>query len=175
MGVFCGETFETWARAAELSAQRHIVRIRKPFEKVLAVMPEMYQDLWTGAKGMYKLEPAVQDGGEVCIFAPHIREVSFMHGRVIEEIGYHCRDYFRAQWEKFKGYPWGVLAHSTHVKGKGLYAGGVETGRVRVSLATGISREVCERVNLGFRDWQEIDRREWEVVERAGEVLYRVL
>jgi nickel-dependent lactate racemase len=175
MGVFCGETFETWSRAASLSAGRHIVKVQKPFERVLAVMPEMYQDLWTGAKGMYKLEPAVADGGEVCIFAPHIREVSFMHGRVIEEIGYHCRDYFRAQWERFKQYPWGVLAHSTHVKGKGSYdpASRVEMARVKVTLATGIPRAICEKVNLGFRDWRSIERAEWEVVERAGEVLYR--
>jgi nickel-dependent lactate racemase len=174
MGVFCGPTLETWVTAAELSARRHILRVKKPFERVLAVMPEMYQDLWTGAKGMYKLEPAVADGGEVCIYAPHIREISFMHGKLIEEIGYHCRDYFRAQWERFKGYPWGVLAHSTHVKGKGAYIGGVETSRIQVTLATGISREICERVNLGFRDPSQIRREEWEVVERAGEVLYRV-
>ena len=91
-------------------------------------MPEMYDDLWTAAKGMYKMEPAVADGGEVVIYAPHISEVSYTHGQLIDEIGYHCRDYFLAQWEKFKRYPWGVLAHSTHVKGLGDYdsASGVE-------------------------------------------------
>ncbi len=136
-------------------------------------MPEMYQDLWTGAKGMYKLEPAVADGGEVCIFAPHIKEVSFMHGRLIEEIGYHCRDYFRAQWEKFKGYPWGILAHSTHLKGKGSYVDGVETARVRVTLATGIPQETCERINLGYRDPAGIRKEDWTVIPRAGEMLYR--
>ena len=40
---------------------------------------------------------------------------------VIDEIGYHCRDYFLAQWDRFGEYPGGILAHSTHVKGLGTY------------------------------------------------------
>ena len=95
-----------------------------PFDRVLAVMPAMYEDLWTAAKGAYKTEPVVADGGEVIIYAPHVREVSHVHGRLIEEIGYHCRDYFLAQWDRFGGYPGGILAHSTHVKGLGTYDAG---------------------------------------------------
>ena len=73
--------------------------------RVLSVMPAMYDDLWTAAKGMYKLEPAMADGGEVVIYAPHITEVSYTHGRIIDEVGYHCRDYFLAQWDRFGHYP----------------------------------------------------------------------
>ena len=39
--------------------------------------------------------------------------------QLIDEIGYHCRDYFLTQWDRFRRYPGGVLAHSTHVKGLG--------------------------------------------------------
>ena len=80
-------------------------------------MPAMYDDLWTAAKGMYKIEPAVADGGEVVIYAPHVTEVSYVHGKLLDEVGYHCRDYFLGQWERFKHYPGGILAHSTHVQG----------------------------------------------------------
>jgi hypothetical protein len=41
----------------------------------------MYDDLWTGGKCMYKIEPVVADGGEVIIYAPHITEISSVHGR----------------------------------------------------------------------------------------------
>ena len=95
-----------------------------PSQRVLSVMPKMYDDLWTGAKGMYKMEPAVADGGEVVIYSPHIDEVSYTHGRVIDEIGYHCIDYFLKQWDRFSQYPAGVVAHSTHVKGLGEYDAG---------------------------------------------------
>ncbi|MBW6495602.1 MAG: hypothetical protein K0B16_13790, partial [Burkholderiaceae bacterium] len=98
------------------------------------------------------------------------------------EIGYHCRDYFLAQPERFADYPGGVLAHSTHVKGQGRYdpATGVETPRVSVTLATGIPPELCRKLNLGYRDPAAIDVADWSkrdgvlVVARAGEMLYRL-
>jgi nickel-dependent lactate racemase len=183
-GLYFGSPQESWQASAKLSAQKHIIYVDKPFQRVLSIMPVMYDDLWTAAKGMYKLEPVVADGGEVVIFAPHIHEVSYTHGKLIDEIGYHCRDYFLSQWERFKDYPGGVLAHSTHVKGLGQYdrESGVETNRIHVTLATGIPIERCCRINLGYLDPDEIDLRTWQgredegilVVPRAGEMLYRV-
>jgi lactate racemase len=181
-GMFCGEVQEAWEHAASLSARRHVVWVDKPYERVLAIMPRMYDDLWTAAKGMYKIEPAVADGGEVVIFAPHVTEVSYVHGKLLDEVGYHCRDYFLGQWERFKRYPGGILAHSTHVKGLGQFDAscGLETPRIRVTLATGIPRERCERINLGYLDPATVDsagwqgRPNWLVVPRAGEMLYRV-
>ncbi len=173
-GLFCGPTLETWTAAAELSSQRHIVWLDRPLHRVLAVLPEMYEDLWTGAKGMYKLEPAIADGGEVILYAPHITEVSYVHGRLIDQIGYHCRDYFLAQWDRFGHYPGGILAHSTHVKGQGTYRDGIETPRIQVTLATGIPEERCRRINLGYRDPASIRFEDWHVIPRAGETLYRI-
>lgn len=183
-GLYFGTPQEAWEAASALSAKKHIIYVNKPFRRVLSVMPKLYDDLWTGAKGMYKMEPAVCDGGEVVIYAPHITEVSYTHGKLIDEIGYHCRDYFLKQWDKFKDYPGGVLAHSTHVKGLGTYDGatGIETPRITVTLATGIPPERCKRINLGYLDPQTINVREWQgregegvlVVPRAGEMLYRV-
>jgi lactate racemase len=181
-GLFCGPPRDAWSQAAVLSARRHVIWVDRPYERVLAIMPPMYADLWTAAKGMYKIEPAVADGGEVVIYAPHVTEVSYVHGKLLDEVGYHCRDYFLAQWERFKNYPGGILAHSTHVKGLGSFDAscGLETPRIRVTLATGISRERCERINLGYLDPATVDPAEWKrvpgwlVVPRAGEMLYRV-
>jgi nickel-dependent lactate racemase len=183
-GVFCGDPRAAWRDAARLSSRRHVVWVDSPFDRVVSVMPTMYGDMWTAAKGMYKIEPAMADGGEVIIYAPHVNEVSHVHGSLLDEIGYHCRDYFVEQWTRFAHYPGGILAHSTHLKGAGTYdaANAVETPRVEVTLATAISRERCERVNLGYVDHRTIDRDEWPMelghdtllVPRAGEVLYRV-
>lgn len=183
-GLYCGGVREAWAAAAALSARRHIVWVERPYRRVLSVMPPLYDDLWTAAKGMYKAEPAVADGGEVVIYAPRLDEISYVHGRLIDEIGYHCRDYFLAQWDRFKDYPGGILAHSTHLKGQGTYdaASGAETPRIQVTLATGIPRARCERVNLGYLDPKAVDPEESRakqedgvlVIPRAGEMLYRV-
>jgi nickel-dependent lactate racemase len=181
-GVFLGGMVDAWRAAAELSADLDIVWVDRPFERVLSVMPEMYDDLWTGAKGMYKLEPVIADGGEVVIYAPHITEVSSVHGRYLDRIGYHVRDYFLARWEEFEHVPWGVLAHSTHLRGAGTYIDGVEDPRIRVTLATGIPRERCEALGLGYIDPATVDVESWAnredegilLVRRAGEQLYRV-
>lgn len=183
-GLYVGSPEEAYEAAADLSSQVHIRWVERPFRRVLSVMPEMYEDIWTAAKGMYKLEPAVADGGEVIIYAPHITEISYTHGQQIEEIGYHVRDYFLKQWQRFKHYPGGVLAHSTHLRGIGSYDSdtGIESPRIQVTLATGISEERCRKVNLGYLDPQSIRLDEWRgreaegilVVPKAGEMLYRV-
>jgi len=142
----------------------------------------MYDELWVAGKCMYKLEPVVADGGELIIYAPHMKDISVTHGSNIEAVGYHVRDYFTKQWEQFRDYPWGVLAHSTHVRGSGTFSDGVEYPRVRVTVASQIPREVCERINLGYRDPASIDvesfaDREDEgvlLVRKAGEHLYRL-
>ena len=181
-GLYIGAPEEAYEHAADLSAKLHIVYVDKPFQRVLSVMPEMYDDLWTAAKGMYKLEPAIADGGEVIIYAPHITEVSYTHGKVIDQIGYHVRDYFLKQWDRFKDYPWGVLAHSTHLRGIGTFEDGVEKARIRVTLATGIPEERCRRINLGYMHPATIDPEEWAnredegilLVRKAGEMLYKI-
>lgn len=183
-GAYFGSAIEAWQAAAELSARVHIEWVDRPFQRVLSVMPAIYEDLWTAAKGMYKVEPALADGGEVVIYAPHISEVSYTHGADIDRIGYHCRDYIQQQWERFKNIPLGVLAHSTHLRGQGTYdpETGVESLRVRVTLATGIPEERCRNLNLGYLDPATVQVDEWrgreaegiKVIPRAGETLYRL-
>jgi len=181
-GLYFGTPPEAWSAAADLSEKIHITYVDEPFEAVLSCAPKMYDDLWTGGKCMYKLEPVVADGGELIIYAPHITEISYTHGKIIDEIGYHIRDYFLARWDRFKDYPWGVLAHSTHVRGIGTYEDGVERPRIQVTLATGIPPDRCRRVNLAYRDPASIDISEWEnrqaqgrlYVPQAGETLYKL-
>jgi lactate racemase len=181
-GLFAGTPESAWTEASELSRQLHITYKDKPFRTILSCAPPMYDELWVAGKCMYKLEPVLADGGELIIYAPHLREISVTHGRLIEEIGYHCRDYFLQQWDRFKHYPWGVLAHSTHVYGIGTYENGVETPRAHVTLATQIPEETCKKINFGYRNPNEIrvkdfaDREEEGIllVPKAGEMLFHL-
>ncbi len=181
-GMFYGTPEEAWRGAAELSGRVHIKRHAEPYRQVLSCAPPMYDELWVAGKCMYKLEPVVADGGELIIYAPHMKEISVTHGPNIEHVGYHVRDYFTKQWDRFQHLPWGVLAHSTHVRGTGTFENGIERPRVQVTVASQIPREVCERINLGYRDPASIDvesfaDRENEgvlLVRKAGEHLYRL-
>lgn len=183
-GMCIGSYTEAFAAAADHSARLNIIYKPRPFTSVLSIPATHYDDLWTAAKAMYKTEPVVADGGEVIIYAPQITEVSYTHGALIDEVGYHIRDYFLGQWDKFHDVPGMILAHSTHVRGAGTYdvATGVEQPRIQVTLATGIPQERCERINLGYRDYHTIDPQTWAnreddgllLVRNAGETLYRL-
>lgn len=181
-GLYLGAPEEAWAAAADLSSQIHVKYEEKPFHSVLSCAPSMYDELWVGGKCAYKLEPVVADGGELIIYAPHISRISSVHGAAIRRIGYHVRDYFVKQLDRFLGVPRGVMAHSTHVKGVGAYEGDVERPRISVTLATQISEAECQEINLGYRDFRTIDVDDWKDerkagvlhVPRAGETLYRM-
>lgn len=179
--VSFGTTEDAWAAAADIAAETHVVYVDQPFTRVLAMMPTRYDDIWTAAKGCYKMQPAMADGGEVIIYAPHVTEVSEQHPEIYD-IGYHSIEYFTKQWDRFSSVPKGVLAHSTHVRGAGTYdpETGVERNRIRVTLCTQIPEEICRQVNLGYLPLDAVDVEEWKkdpgifVQENAGEVLYRL-
>jgi hypothetical protein len=180
--LFVGDVREAWSAAADLSAEIHIVEKKRTFRVVLGRAPEMYDEIWTAGKVVYKLEQVVAPGGTLIVYAPHIREISKSWGEQIEKIGYHVRDYFLAQPDMFSTVPRGVLAHSTHVCGTGRYENGVETPDVKVVLATAIPEEKCRRIGLGYLDPASVriddyrDREEEGVlfVDHAGETLYRL-
>ena len=180
-GIFIGDIIKAWYQAAKSSSKSHIAYSGRRYSKVLGIAPEFYDDLWTAGKVMYKLESIVEDGGELVIYAPHVNEISYTHGDVIRKIGYHTRDYFLKQMERFKDFPRGVVAHSTHVKGIGTYEDGIEKPRITVTLATQIPEDVCKKINLNYRDHKCINIKEWEnrgtegilVVPQAGEILYQ--
>jgi len=181
-GIFAGTPEAAWTEASELSRQLHITYKEKPFHTILSCAPPMYDELWVAGKCMYKLEPVLADGGELIIYAPHLSEISVTHGELIEKIGYHCRDYFLKQWDRFKDYPWGVLAHSTHVHGIGTYENGIEKPRARVTLATRIPPETCKKINFGYRNPDEIRTEDFAnredegvlLVPKAGEMLFQL-
>lgn len=181
-GLFVGAVPEAWRAAADLSAERHVRWVDRPFDSVLSVAPPMYDELWTAGKAMYKLEPALAEGGELIILAPHLREISRVHGRSIREIGYHVLPYFLADWDRFGHVPLGVLAHSTHVRGDGAFVDGRERPRATVTLASQVPPDECAALSLGYRNPDEIDVRDWQdredegilYVPKAGETLYKV-
>ncbi|HKZ44138.1 MAG TPA: lactate racemase domain-containing protein [Anaerolineales bacterium] len=181
-GIFVGDLHESWSMAVDLSAQRHVQWLEKPMKQALSCAPAMYDELWTAAKAMYKVEPAMAVGGRVIIYAPHLETISEVHGNFIFEVGYHILPYFLENWERFKQIPLGVLAHSTHMRGAGRMENGIEIPNLRVALASKISAEDCKRLNLEYIDPRTISMDDWKdreeegvlFIPRAGEMLYKV-
>jgi nickel-dependent lactate racemase len=180
-GIYIGDAIKAWGAAADLSAEVNVNYVPKRYKTVFGVAPSKYEDVWTAGKVAYKSETIVEDGGDLIIYAPHITEVSVMHGEHIEEIGYHVRDYFAKRLDKFSHIPGGIMAHSTHVKGAGAFDNDEEKPRINVILATGISKEICDKINLGYMDPSTVNLDDWKnkeeegilFIPEAGEVLYK--
>ncbi len=181
-GMFIGDLRDAWHSAASLSATRHVRTVSQPMRRVLSMAPPMYDELWTAAKAMYKLEPILDDGAELVIHAPHLEQVSRVHGEELARVGYHVLAYFLEQWNRFADHSRAVLAHSTHVRGAGTYIDGVERPRVKVTLSSRVGEAECRALGLGYLDPDSIEPAHWAgredegvlVVPRAGEVLHRL-
>ncbi len=180
-GFFTGTPEEAWAGAADLSDKLHIVYKDKRYKSILGLAPPKFDDLWTGGKVSYKLQNIVEDGGDLIIYAPKIDEVSYVHGHLIDQIGYHCRDFYYRRMNEFSNIPRGIIAHSTHVKGAGTFENGLEKPRINVILATSIPEERCRKINLGYLDYRTINPDDWAnredegylLVPEAGDLLFR--
>jgi len=149
--------------------------------RVLSVVSDRYDEMWVAAKGFYKVEPVVADGGEVTLLAPRVDAVSRTFGPEIERVGYHSREWVLAHLGEFPDVRGSVLAHCTHARGTGSVArDGTDRPRVDLVLATGLDRATTDRLTVGWRDPATVDEREWAldpdalVVHDAGEVLYRL-
>ena len=181
-GLYIGDGINDWGRACDLSSEVNINYVKRRYKKVLGITPLKYDEIWTAGKVAYKAETIVEDGGDLIIYAPHITEISFTHGKYIEKVGYHVRDYFATRMDMFKDVSDSVLSHAITVKGTSSFENNEEKPRINVVLATGISEEKCEKINLGYLDPSEIKVEEWEnreedgilVIHDAGEVLYKV-
>jgi len=196
-GVYAGDLEGAWSASVAQAERLHTTWVDHPYNRVISCALPIYSELWTAGKAMYKLEPAVADGGELIIYAPHLSTVSAVHGEDIFAVGYHVLAYFLDQWERFSHVPLAVLAHSTHVKGAGTFdvATSTEHPRIEVKLASQISPEDCARLNLGYLDPRSVDLSGGTsvggaggtgngggggggggtlVVPRSGEMLYRI-
>ncbi len=181
-GFYAGDIHEAWSKAVALSSKLHVVQKDNPFHTVLGVAPLMYDEIWTAGKVMYKLEQVVADGGRLIIYGPHIKDISKSWGAYIEKTGYHVRDYFLYQMDRFKDIPRGVLAHATHVRGDGSCKDRKEIPRIDVILATAIPKKQCNAINLGymnpddilFNDYSDRENEGILHVNPAGETLYKL-
>jgi nickel-dependent lactate racemase len=181
--LFAGDFRQAFRRAAEVSQQVHIKYTGRKYARVVALLDEHYDELWVGGKASYKLGGIIETGGELIIYAPHLRSISESHGRLIEKYGYapldRVREMVALSTELQNNLA--VAAHLAHVS----YAGqSDETGRIipryRITMASALDEETCRRVNLGFMDHRQFRREDYEhdtdtlVVERAGRDLYLV-
>lgn len=179
--LFTGGLRETVRQAAAVSSQVHIRYVDRRYRRVVAILDEHYDEMWVGGKASYKLGAIIEDGGELVVYAPHLKGISTTHGAMIEKYGYAPLETVREMVEGSDELRANlcVAAHLAHVSYAGrIGANGQVEPRYRITLASGIPEDVCRRVKLGFADWGSVDldaaRRDPDtlVVDHAGRDLY---
>jgi lactate racemase len=181
--LFAGDLNQTLRQAAAVSAQVHIKYTGRTYRQVVALLDEHYDELWVGGKASYKLGAVIEPGGELLVYAPHLNSLSATHGDLIEKYGYAPLETVRemvAYSDELRANLC-VAAHLAHVSyGSFRNAEGHLTPRYRITLASAVPEEVCQRVNLGFLDPRSFRLEEYQadpntlVVENAGRDLYLV-
>lgn len=188
-GLYVGVGFngfiDAYKQAASASSQIHVVYIDEPLNYAVQVIDQSYDEIWTAGKGSYKLQsPGVMaPGGEIIIYAPHI---NCFHSRpemdlALRQIGYHCKDYVKKYLKSNPEFSKNIAAHVINVRGPGSFDinSGKEEFDFKVTLATGISQDICESVELGYRNPDSIQREDfiepkkcW--IENGGKYLYKI-
>jgi nickel-dependent lactate racemase len=180
--LFTGTLRDTVRRAAAVSAQVHVRYTGRRYRRVIALLDEHYDEMWVAGKASYKLGAIIEHGGELVIYAPHLKGISTTHGRLIEKYGYAPLEQVREMVDGSDELSANlcVAAHLAHVSYGSRLADGKIAPRYRITLASAIPEDVCDRVKLGYAPLDSIDvdaaRRDPDtlVVENAGRDLYLV-
>ncbi|MDQ6786724.1 MAG: lactate racemase domain-containing protein [Acidobacteriota bacterium] len=179
--LFAGDFRSSFRKAAEISRKIHIKYTGRKFKRVVALLDEHYEELWVGGKASYKLGGVIEEGGELIIYAPHLRCVSETHGALIERFGYAPLEKIKALLVESGELQINlcVAAHLAHVAFAGKNADKF-SARFQITLASQIDAETCRRLNLNYSDYRNFRLEIYEndsdtlVVERAGCDLYLV-
>ena len=188
-GLYIGAGYngfiEAYKQASRASSQLHVIYLDEPLKVAVQVIDKSYDEIWTAGKGSYKLQsPGVMaKGGEIIIYAPHI---NCFHSRwkmnlALKQIGYHCKDYVKEYLKSNPDFSKNIAAHVINVRGPGSFNinSGKEEFNFKVTLATGISKEICESVGLGYRNLDSIRQEDfigsgklW--IQNGGKYLYKI-
>ena len=146
-GLFIGDDFECFERAAALSLETNFIMVDHEIRKCLVYLdPEEFKSTWLGNKSIYRTRMALADGAELIVLAPALRE--FGEDKTIDALirkyGYkgtpHTLEATRANADLQENL--GASAHLIH---------GSSEGRFTITYCPGpeMSREEIESV--GFR------------------------
>ena len=152
-GLFIGDDFECFQKAAELSLETNFIMVEKPIRKCLVWLdPEEFKSTWLGNKAVYRTRMALADGAELIVMAPALKEFGEdpTIDSLIRKYGYrgtpHTLECTAANEDLQANL--GASAHLIH---------GSSEGRFSITYCPGehMSREEIEAVGFGYGDLKE--------------------
>lgn len=152
-GLFIGDDFECFQKAADLSLETNFIMVDKQIDKCIVYLdPEEFKSTWLGNKSVYRTRMALADGAELIVLAPALRE--FGEDKTIDGLirkyGYkgtpHTLEATNANKDLQDNL--GASAHLIH---------GSSEGRFTITYCPGpdMSREEIEGVGFNYGDLAE--------------------
>ena len=74
-GLFIGDDFECFQKAADLSLETNFIMVEKQIKKCIVYLdPEEFKSTWLGNKSVYRTRMALADGADLIVLAPALKE-----------------------------------------------------------------------------------------------------
>ena len=177
-GLFIGDDFECFQKAADLSLETNFIMVDKQIKKCVVYLdPEEFKSTWLGNKAVYRTRMAIADGGELIVLAPALKE--FGEDRTIDGLirkyGYkgtpHTLECTNANKDLQDNL--GASAHLIHGSSEGRFS-------ITYCPGDGVTREEIEGVGFNYCHYDEmaakypVDKLKdgWNVVD--GEEIYYI-
>ncbi len=155
-GLFIGDDYECFEKAAELSLKVNFRMLDEPLEKVVVYLePEEFKSTWLGNKSIYRTRMAMADGGELVVLAPGLKEFGEDKeiDKLIRKYGYVGTDKVLALVGKNEDLQnnLSAAAHLIH---------GSAEGRFKVTYCPGhLTRDEIQSVNFSYADLNEMTKK----------------
>lgn len=152
-GLFIGDDFECFQKAADLSLETNFIMVDRQIKKCLVWLdPEEFKSTWLGNKAVYRTRMALADGAELIVMAPALKE--FGEDKTIDALirkyGYkgtpHTLEATNANADLQENL--GASAHLIHGSSEGRFS-------ITYCPGSGMTREEIEGVGFDYASLDE--------------------
>jgi nickel-dependent lactate racemase len=156
-GLFIGDDFSVFDKAAKLSLQVNFEMVKQPLKKVVVWLdPTEFKSTWLGNKSVYRTRMALADGGELIVLAPALVEFGEdkQIDKLIRKYGYFGTPHTLKMVEENEDLRsnLGAAAHLIHGSSEGRFSITYCPGKGEKNL----SRQEIESVGFIYADIDEI-------------------
>lgn len=159
-GLFIGDDFEVFTKAAALSLKVNFDMVEKPLKKVVVWLdPTEFKSTWLGNKSIYRTRMAMADGGELIVLAPAL--IEFGEDKqidvLIRKYGYFGTPATLKAVEENDDLKanLGAAAHLIHGSSEGRFSITYCPGKSKENL----TRQEIESVGFNYADIDEISKK----------------
>jgi len=156
-GLFIGDDFSVFDKAAKLSLQVNFEMLVKPLKKAVVWLdPTEFKSTWLGNKSVYRTRMALADGGELIVLAPALVEFGEdkQIDKLIRKYGYFGTPHTLKQVEENEDLRnnLAAAAHLIHGSSEGRFSITYCPGKGEENL----TQQEIESVGFNYADFDQI-------------------